>query len=224
MPEQQPLAVFDCDGTLVDSQHLIINCMHAAFDRENLPRPSEEEIRRTVGLPLDEAIIILHPTITYTTIRSLRDGYSKAWKELRQSSKFYEPLYPDALEILDQLIIRGWQLGIATGKSHRGLIHTLENHQILDRFQTLQTADRVRGKPHPEMLNKAMEDVGATPASTVMIGDTTFDMEMAQNARVTAIGVTWGYHEGEELIKSGAYSVIQLYSELLPLLDALKKT
>ena len=105
-------------------------------------------------------------------------------------------------------------LGVATGKSFRGLVGTLEKHAVLDRFSTLQTADRARGKPHPEMLLKAMEETGANPASTVMIGDTTFDMEMAVNAGVMAIGVAWGYHETEELERAGAARVIGDFSEL----------
>ena len=221
MRKQVHLAVFDCDGTLVDSQRAIISCMHAAFQREGLPRPDEDKIRRIVGLPLHVGIANLHPRATDPTISNLKEGYSKAWMELRNSSGLEEPLYPNAIETLDQLTMRGWELGIATGKSHRGLIHTLNNHDVLNRFSTLQTADRVLGKPHPEMLINAMKDVGATPASTVMIGDTTFDMEMAKNAGVLAIGVAWGYHADEELTKSGAHIVIHTYSDLPDILDSL---
>ncbi len=224
MSEQVLLAVFDCDGTLVDSQYSIIRCMRAAFDGQGLPRPDDEKIRRIVGLDLLHAIAILHPGISDAAASKVKEGYSKAWKELRQFADLNEPLYPKTIETLDEVSTRGWQLGVATGKSHRGLVHTLSTHDILGRFDTLQTADRAHSKPHPEMLVKAMEDVRAVPANTVMIGDTTFDMEMAQNAGVTAIGVIWGYHPAEELVKSGAHSVIKAYTELPDVLDTLKKT
>ena len=92
----------------------------------------------------------------------------------------------------------GWT-GVATGKSHRGLVDTLGQHNLLERFTTLQTADRAPGKPNPEMLFKAMEETGASPEVTVMIGDTSYDMEMAVNAGVLGIGAAWGYHETQEL-------------------------
>ena len=224
MSEYSRLAVFDCDGTLVDSQHSIINCMQAGFDEVGMSRPNSEEIRRVVGLPLDKAIKILNSKVTLPTINRIRDGYRTAWTKLRKYSQLHEPLYPNVVETLDELTISGWKLGIATGKSYHGLIHTLDCHQVTDYFSTLQTADRAHGKPHPEMLIKAMEEVATNTDNTVMIGDTTFDMEMAKNAGVPAIGVTWGYHSGEELALSGALKLIHDYSELTVVLNLMKST
>ena len=212
------LVVFDCDGTLVDSQHTIIACMNAAFDACDVPRVSDEAIRRVVGLPLLDAVAFLAPNETQNLIASIRDEYSKAWQQLREAEKLDEPLYPGVIAVLDQLESDGWLLGIATGKSRRGLDGTLEKHDILGRFVTLQTADRARGKPHPEMLLQAMDETGAAASQTVMIGDTTFDMEMACNARVMAIGVSWGYHEVEELHATGAIDVISGFEELSEIL------
>jgi phosphoglycolate phosphatase len=208
------LMVFDCDGTLVDSQHSIIASMHAAFDAHDVPRPSREAIRRVVGLPLLDAVAFLAPGSSQSLIASMRDEYSNAWQQLRETEGLDEPLYPDVITVLDQLDGEGWLLGVATGKSRRGLDGTLEKHDILGRFVTLQTADRARGKPHPEMLLQAMNETGASASQTVMIGDTTFDMEMACNARVMAIGVSWGYHEVEELQATGAVDVINGFEEL----------
>lgn len=219
MSDTVRLAVFDCDGTLVDSQHSIIGAMHAAFDAEGLARPDDNAIRRVVGLPLLDAIHRLAPDASSDTLETLRAGYSAAWQAMRAEGELDEPLYPGTVEVLARFARAGWILGVATGKSHRGLVGTLERHGVLERFVTLQTADRARGKPHPEMLLKAMAETGADPDSTVMIGDTTFDMEMARHAGVMAIGVRWGYHEADELERAGAERVIGDYSELPELLN-----
>ncbi len=208
------LAVFDCDGTLVDSQHSIIASMDAAFDAHAVPRVGRDAIRRVVGLPLLTAIHHLIPNAPASLVEDVRAAYGRAWHHIRETEGLNEPLFPGLGTVLDQLERDGWILGVATGKSRRGLDGTLETHAILDRFVTLQTADRARGKPHPEMLLNAMDETGAAPADTVMIGDTTFDVEMACNAGVIAIGVSWGYHEVEELHLAGATEVIDAFDKL----------
>lgn len=219
MPEAIRLAVFDCDGTLVDSQHSIIAAMHAAFDRRGVPRATDEAIRRVVGLPLFDAISVLAPDCSPDMIEIMRGDYSTAWQEMRSQGGLDEPLYPGTVEVLDQLADADWLLGVATGKSHRGLVGTLEKHDVLDRFITLQTADRARGKPHPEMLFNAMNEAGAEASHTAMIGDTTFDMEMAHHAGVMAIGVAWGYHDVGELEQAGAKAIISGFGELAGILQ-----
>jgi len=208
------LAVFDCDGTIVDSQHSIIHSMHAAFTRFDLPVPEREAVRRVVGLPLLHAIEILAPAELPSRHEEMKEAYSLDWQDLRASGGLSEPLYPGFIEVLDVLQADGWVLGVATGKSHRGLVGTLEKYSILDRFATLQTADRALGKPNPDMLLKAMDETGAAPADTIMIGDTTFDIEMSVNANVRAIGVSWGYHDVHELMSCGAETVIYEFGEL----------
>jgi len=217
------LAVFDCDGTLVDSQHSIIGAMHGAFDAASIPRADDNAIRRVVGLPLLDAIARLAPGTSEPDLRQLKEGYSIAWQAMRQSGGLDEPLYPGTIDVLRDLQAAGWVLGVATGKSHRGLVGTLENHDVLRRFTTLQTADRAQGKPHPEMLLKAMDETGAAAENTVMIGDTTFDMEMACGAGVVAIGVAWGYHETDELERAGAVRVIGDFGELPGILKKLSE-
>ena len=219
MSDEIRLAVFDCDGTLVNSQYSIIHCMQAAFEEEGLTRPDEESIRRIIGLPLTEGISFLNPKISQNVVGKIQEAYSSFWQVLRKQSELDEPLYPGTVEVLETLIARGWILGIATGKSYRGLIATLEKHKILEMFQSLQTADKAHGKPDPEMLINAMSDVGASAANTFMIGDTTFDMEMAFNAGITAIGVEWGYHHASELKTSGAHIIIKNYLALPNVLD-----
>ncbi len=208
------LAIFDCDGTLVDSQHSIIASMNAAFDVFEVPRVSRDAIRRVVGLPLLDAVAYLIPNASQDLVEGVREEYGRAWHHIRETEGLDEPLFPGLIETLDSLESDGWLLGVATGKSRRGLDGTLEKHNILNRFVTLQTADRARGKPHPEMVHLAMRETGVAPEKTVMIGDTTFDIEMAVQAGVMAIGVSWGYHDVEELKVTGAAEVIDTFEDL----------
>jgi phosphoglycolate phosphatase len=215
------LAVFDCDGTLVDSQHSIVAAMRAACAAHELAEPSAENVRRVVGLHLPEAIRVLLPSESDGTIERIHASYIAAFRDLRERDLVRDPLYPGARETIERLDVAGWLLGVATGKSHRGLMATLERHVLADRFVTLQTADRAAGKPHPEMLMKAMAEAGAEPAATVMIGDTTFDMAMARAARTRAVGVAWGYHHADELRDAGADCIVSRFAELPEVLDAL---
>ncbi len=208
------LAVFDCDGTLVDSQHSIVAAMHAACDEHGFDKPRPEAVRRMVGLPLLEAFARLLPSTPPETLENLKRCYSSAFFAMRQRGELHEPLYPGVEAGLSFFERAGWLLGIATGKSRRGLLATLGGHGLLERFTTLQTADLSRGKPDPEMLHRAMAETGAGKGETVMIGDTTYDMEMAKNAGTYALGVSWGYHDTGELYEAGAHKVIDSFEDL----------
>lgn len=223
MPASRPLrlAVFDCDGTLVDSQHSIVAAMFAACDAHGLPHPPAESVRRLVGLPLLSTIEVLFPEIGPDRHARVRLSYSEAYHAMRADDRMKDPLYPGALGAIAAIESAGWLLGLATGKSHRGLIATLDGHGLVERFVTLQTADRAMGKPHPDMLLRAMSETGVDPAATVMIGDTTFDMEMARNAGTRALGVAWGYHDADELRVAGAHDVVAGFEHLPRALEAL---
>jgi len=225
MPESHSprLAVFDCDGTLVDSQHSIISSMFSAFDARVHPRPEAEAVRQVVGLPLREAMVRLLPEAGPDDHDGLVKSFKEAFTDLRNKGEVHDPLYPGVPEVLEVLAAAGWVLGVATGKSRRGLLMTLETHLLTDRFQTLQTADSGPGKPNPDMLLKAMRETGAGPDATVMIGDTTFDMEMAKRAGTMAIGVSWGYHPGERLYSAGAQAVIGEFRDLPETIETLGK-
>ena len=216
------LCVFDCDGTIVDSQDSIVQSMQAAFRHCGLAEPPREAIRRVVGLPLVTASAVLAPDGTDAeTAERLAEAYRVAFTGLRRDGLINDPLFPGVVAAVDALDAGGWLLGIATGKGRRGLDLTLDHHGLAGRFVTLQTADSAPGKPSPGMLLNAMADAGAEPGNTVMIGDTTFDMEMSVNAGVLAIGVSWGYHESDELVSAGATKVISEFDELVPSLDDL---
>lgn len=212
------LAVFDCDGTLVDGQAAVCNAMRAAFDTVGLPTPPNSSIRRIVGLSLPVAVRHLVPEALGEQHTHLVEAYRAAFFEARSSGQLAEPLYDGIRELLGDLHASGWVLGVATGKSDRGLKGCLATHGLLDLFSTLQTADRHPSKPHPSMLEQAMADAFAVPADTAMIGDTAYDIEMARAAGARPIGVAWGYHEVQELMDAGAEAVATNAAELRELL------
>jgi phosphoglycolate phosphatase len=212
------LFVFDCDGTLVDSQHNIIAAMGAAWARHDLPAPAASEVRRLVGLTLEIAIARLLPEADDVKHRALAAAYREIVHGLRASNAqgiAEEPLFPGIRALIESLEAPEIFLGVATGKNLRGLEHTLAVHGLRERFHTLQTADVCRSKPDPEMVLRAMAATGTEAAATAVIGDTSFDMEMARSAGATAIGVAWGYHDVEELWKAGAHAVIAQPADLL---------
>lgn len=208
------LCVFDCDGTMVDSQHGIIQSMTLAFRAKGWADPDPNAVRRCVGLPLVEAVARHAPTANGTEHEEAAELYKNAFGEIRNAGRLTEHLYPGVDAALAEIDAAGWLLGVATGKTRRGLNATLTHHGLSSYFVTLQTADSARGKPDPDMLNKAMAEAGASPETTVMIGDTTFDMDMARNAGVLGIGVSWGYHEVKELRASGAHLILETCSAL----------
>ena len=213
------LAVFDCDGTLVDSQVNIIRAMRDAFARVGIPAPNDHVIRHVVGLSLVETMVTLLPDADADLHAALADEYRGAYHRLRAAgSLVVEPLYPGIRETIVALETAGWALGVATGKSDRGLALILAHHELTHHFVTLQTADRHPSKPHPAMLERAMADAGAAPADTVMIGDTAYDMAMGIAAGARAIGVDWGYHDTPTLRDAGAEAVVADTGALLKLL------
>ena len=214
------LIVFDCDGTLVDGQHMIIDAMQTACGACDVVYPGDEAVRQIVGLSLHQAIEVCRPAEAAVSHLALKDVFIERFQQLRLQKDYEEPLYDGVVDVLDQLNDKGYLLGIATGKSKRGLLSTLENHGLSDYFLTLNTADDGPGKPHPSMLHNAMKDVGVSPDQTWMIGDTTFDMEMARTAEVKAVGVSWGYHERAVLQQAGAHHILDHISDLHRVLEA----
>lgn len=209
------LALFDCDGTLVDSQANICRAMEEAFGIGGLQPPERPAIRRIVGLSLVEAMRMLLPEAEDAQHQALAGDYKAAFFRMRSSGTMAaEPLYDGMIDALDALAKAGWVFGVATGKSDRGLAHILAHHGIAERFVTLQTADRHPSKPHPSMIETAMAESGATPATTVMIGDTSYDMMMARAAGARALGVAWGYHPPGELTAAGAHAVAEAVAAL----------
>lgn len=208
------MAIFDVDGTLVDSQHNIVAAMEMAHVAHGLATPPSDAIRRIIGLSLVEAVARLLPEQDDALHRQVAEAYKDAFFTLRARADHTEPLYPGVEDALAAFEAAGWLLGIATGKSDRGLHAMLERHSFQGRFVTLQTADNNPGKPHPGMILRALAETGVEAAAAVMIGDTVYDMTMAQSAKVPAVGVAWGYHPPEELLAAGAEAVVNSYDRL----------
>lgn len=216
------LAIFDCDGTLVDSQADICAAMDTAFALAGLAPPDRLATRRVVGLSLVEAMRRLHPEGGHTAHAALAGHYRDAFRARREAGMLAEPLYEGIAGLVEDLAARGWLLGVATGKSDRGLAHVLANHGLTGHFVTLQTADRHPSKPHPSMIEAALDATGAARDATAMIGDTAYDMAMAKNAGVRALGVAWGYHDPHELEDAGAEAVAHSVPDLRKLLEAME--
>ncbi len=215
------LVIFDCDGTLVDSQHMIVAAMSDAFASEGLIAPERERVIGVVGLSLGIAVARLVPDgCELDHVDRLTEAYKAAFAERRRRPDHAEPLYPGVREALAKLSARDDVfLGIATGKSRRGVDAVLEREGLAKVFATIQTADTHPSKPHPSMIMSAMQETAALAEDTVMIGDTTFDMEMARGAGTTAIGVSWGYHPADALHAAGAHHVTADCAELEETLD-----
>lgn len=212
------LAIFDCDGTLVDSGATIARALAAAFEQNGLELPPTEVSRKVIGLSLAEAMAVLVPGSSKEKHLALAEDYKRAFWNLRAAGEVEEPLFDGVLELLDALENDGWLLGVATGKSDRGLSLCLESHGIHARFVSLQTADRHPSKPHPSMVSQAIADAGAVPSSSIVVGDTSFDMAMAVSAGARGIGAGWGYHGAAELLEAGAIAVAERPLDVLEII------
>ncbi|MEP3346733.1 MAG: HAD-IA family hydrolase [Litoreibacter sp.] len=196
------LVVFDVDGTLVDSQDDIVSAMATAFQGIGKPVPSRADVLGIVGLSLPAAFEKLAPELYPEHGETLVEGYKTSFmtsRKLRNSTQS-SPLYAGALDAIKRLHVQdNVLLGIATGKSRRGLDHLLDAHDLRKYFVTAQVADDHPSKPHPSMLEQCMYDAGVEASQAVMIGDTSYDMDMAANASMASVGVAWGYHTVQTL-------------------------
>jgi phosphoglycolate phosphatase len=225
MSKPLKLVIFDCDGTLVDSQHMIVAAMSEAYAWHGMVVPPRQTVLSIVGLSLREAFETLgkgHPDFPVAT---MVERYKAAFHVMRDGEKHLEPLYPGAAAAIVSLARRDdVLLGIATGKSQRGVRAVLGMHGLLDHFITIKTAEDAPSKPNPGMVLDAMREAGVAPADTVVVGDTVYDIAMARAAGATAVGVAWGYHEASALQEAGAYAVIDRFDELGPMLERIWTT
>lgn len=211
------LVVFDVDGTLVDSQHLIVAAMAEAFDAGGHPLPERARILSVVGLSLHEAMIALAPHLPETETLRLADFYRDSFVAQRAAggAAAHAPLYPGALEALTRLGgVDGTVLGVATGKARRGLDHLFACFPIGHLFATTQTADDHPSKPHPSMLQAALAETGVEAGRSVMVGDTEYDILMGRAAGMATVGVAWGYHPRARLAAAGADVIIDDFADI----------
>lgn len=207
------LYIFDWDGTLCDSLSLITESIRQSCLELGLPVRTEQENRSIIGLGLKEAMIALYPELSSADIDKLIESYRKIYVADNQEKP--SQLYDGVSEVLNELKGSGHQLAIATGKSRRGLDRVLASLDMSDYFQFSRCADETRSKPHPLMLHEIMEESGFVAESTVMIGDTDFDLLMAKAASVTAVGVNYGAHPVERIQAAKPDRIISHISELL---------
>lgn len=216
------LAIFDVDGTLVDSQALIAASLTAAFRAEGLPVPERTRMMSIVGLSLVDAMATLAPGQEAAAHERLAAAYKEAFWQHRSRGEHTEALFPGAEELLAKLRAQGdVALGIATGKSRRGVAHLIERHGWEGWFATIQTSDDHPSKPHPSMITTALSETASAATETIMIGDTSFDISMARAAGVWAAGVSWGNHPPADLAKAGAHTIANDFNELERQLDSL---
>lgn len=217
------LVIFDLDGTLIDSQAIILGAQYETFARCGRSHPGREAGLGVVGLTLDIALMRLAGLAEPDDV--LTETYRQVFNGMRQQAEsdpaLAEPLFPGVVELLAGLSQRPQTLlGIATGKSRRGADYIVVRHGWESLFTTIQTADDAISKPHPEMILRAMAETGATPQRTLMVGDSSFDMEMAVAAGVTPVAVSWGFQPVAALRAAGARHVIEDCAELIPLIGA----
>lgn len=213
------LVLFDCDGTLVDSAHVIYRCMQASFDDHGFVPPSLSETKSIIGLSLHDAIEILLKDQKTEQLDKMVQDYKDHFFKIRTQENLLEPLYDGIRDLLDQLKKQDELiLGVVTGKSTRGLIAILEGHGLKDHFLPIRTADDCPSKPHPAMITECCDEVGIDASSTYVIGDSTFDMDMANHAKAKSIGVDWGYASVAELKNSGANHIISKPSEIIDII------
>jgi len=213
MNQQFALLVFDWDGTLMNSEARIVHAMQQAMSASGLEVLSKNTIRSIIGLGINEAVGHLYGNIGQSKTSRLAQAYREAFLDSREIEL---RLFPGVEETLDILEARGYLLAIATGKGRTGLNRELDETGLRTRFHATRCADESFSKPHPEMLKEVMRRCGVSPEVTLMIGDTTFDLEMANNAGVASVGVNYGMHSESSLRQLDPLTILNHIGDLPP--------
>ena len=213
------LIVFDWDGTLMDSEARIVACIRAAFRDLGERPPDRRAARNVIGLGLDEAMAELWPEAEETQRGRVVDRYRHHFLGRNETPS---TLFPGAQELVDWLSNQDYLLAVATGKSRRGLESALEGTGLADRFHATRCADETFSKPHPEMLLQIMGELGVDRADTLMVGDTEYDMQMANNAGTRALAVCYGVHERERLLEQRPLDCLETLPEMRPWFERMR--
>lgn len=206
------IVVFDFDGTLIDSTASIIQCIQSAITKMGLEQRDNDSIRNIIGLGLDEAILQLYPTMDSNSIAQMGMNYRECFFSESYSQ---DCLYPNVIECLEILKSMGVKMAIATGKSRRGLDKVLKETQLDGYFDITICADETSSKPDPLMLNQILQEMSIKPKNALMIGDTWFDLEMANSALVPAIGVSYGAHDIETLKEYKPLAIVDNIQDII---------
>lgn len=210
-----PVIIFDWDGTLMDSIDKIVTCMKLAAEAVDVQPPSTKEIQNIIGLSLEKAMAQLYPDFSLTTQRAIENAYRSQYLEKDQHPT---PFYPGVKAWLADLKKKGYTLAVATGKGRGGLDRVLQQHDVHHLFSVTYCADETDSKPNPLMINKILSDLNIQPEQALMIGDSSYDLEMANNANVACIGVNYGVHSHAVLSQ---FEPIAIVSDLITELDHL---
>ncbi|WP_455211031.1 HAD-IA family hydrolase [Kaarinaea lacus] len=214
MRKSYELLIFDWDGTLINSEANIVSCMKAAMGDLQLPVLSDSEIKNIIGLGLKEALTTLYPDIDTNTANQLTDRYRYHFLTSEPSDPFQ-----GVTETLNQLSDAQYFMAVATGKGRKGLDKALSTTGYSALFHTSRCADETRSKPHPQMLHEILDVLGVEPENALMVGDTEYDIDMANNAGMDSIAVTYGVHDRQRLVQCNPTTMIDAFDELLVWLD-----
>lgn len=205
------LLVFDWDGTLIDSKAQIVNCMQATITSLELDARSDEQIINIIGLGLDEAVLSLYPELSHSDVKKCSQNYREHYLT---KDKTPSPLFKGVTEVLDSLKDSGYELAIATGKSRRGLDKGLIDTNLEAYFPITRCADETRSKPHPQMLEEILVDHNTDASKALMIGDSEYDLQLANNTKVDALAVSYGVHGLMRLLKQDPAGFIDDINQL----------
>ena len=204
--------IFDWDGTLVNSIGRIVEAMHMASDSCAVPRCNDEEVRAIIGLAMPQAYDVLYPDADDNALKQrFIAAYSEQYLLLEAQPS---PFYPGVQEALEQYRRAGYQLAVATGKSRQGLHRVLSGHNMLDYFDITRCADETRSKPDPLMLHEILEYCAVSPEQAIMVGDSPFDLRMANHAKVPGVAVGYGAQPLSVLHKEQPILAVEHFSEL----------
>jgi phosphoglycolate phosphatase len=210
MSKRYDLIVFDWDGTVMDSTAVIAGSIQAACRDLGLEVPDDETARHVIGLGLDQALRYAVPAMPEAMRPDLVERYRHHFMAQDQAI----PLYRGAAETIKELHDTGYRLGVATGKSRAGLNRAMESSGMKSYFHATRTADQTYSKPDPAMLLELMDELGASAERTLMVGDTTHDLQMAQNANVDVVAMAHGAHPPEQLLEFYPLALVEDFAEL----------
>lgn len=220
VPTRRALVLFDMDGTLIDGAAFISEIMVQAFLAAGQDAPTPQQVRRTIGMSLPEMIDALAPTLDSDVRAKILNGYRLRYFDEFEAEDML-PEYAGASDVLAELSGRGYAMGIATGRARRSTRHILSTMGWTRHFHTIQCADNNPSKPAPGMVLHAMAETGCRAGDTLMIGDSCYDMQMAQAAGVRAVGVDWGYAPVDVLLAQGATAIARTFDELVEIVTRL---
>ena len=205
------LIIFDWDGTLMDSQARIVACLREAANDSDVEQLAESQLKNIIGLGLNEAISALYPFLTAQRIAQFAERYRYHFVTANETPS---ALFAGVRNMLQQLLEQDFMLAVATGKARRGLDQVLNDTDLKNHFQGSRCADETRSKPHPQMLEELLDDFAMSADETIMVGDTGYDLLMANSVNMDALAVSYGVNDKKDLLMHNPIACLDSVSEL----------